>query len=90
VRYQRFRRQRPAHELIAQAAAFQRHYQQQVPWPLEQQRLHWYIAASLLRKFRQSLKGLEVPILGQQEELSQLIEAELALACHSAVEAVGT
>jgi hypothetical protein len=90
VRYQRFRRQRPAHELIAQAAAFQRHYQQQVPWPLEQQRLHWYIAASLLRKFRQSLKGLEVPILGQQEELSQLIEAELALACHPVVAAVGT
>ena len=70
--YQHVRRKLPLERLTTQAQHFQTLYQDAVPWQLRQEGINAIISASILRKLRQSLKGLEEAATAQIDTICQL------------------
>lgn len=72
--FQYFRRQIRIGQLRRKGDEFCTLYAAQSPWPLDPQRLNWYIAIFLFEKLFGAVKGLRVQILPKLESYFALIE----------------
>lgn len=75
--YQQFHRDHPLSNLERLAAEFKQRYAAQVPWPINDQLLAWYMAASLLGKLRGSFKRIQFPAIAKSDALLSLVNHQL-------------